>query len=539
MSQSKINLKSSLSRWGFPALLVLLGMLLAKYTFNVNADLNGDNYNYYIYATSLAQGQGYCDLSKPNLDPTNNFPPGYPLIMTPLRLVTDSIVAQKVLNEGLLIVGILLAYLTLLRLGMRRSYAFALAGAGMACPRVFHFSTMMMSESSFFMTSMLVMYALVRMHDETKMEGKAWAPSKIKPILSDPWLYVMLSALVLNYHIRTQGLALVAAVFCFLFVCRRWYTFAASAVAFVLGCLPWMIRNSLQGLNGNRYVDAMMTVNPWRPEEGTLTMGDFIARFFSTLKMLIFQAIPNSIPPFLEVDYKADLSVACICLGSALLIFIVIGFWRMKQVRWFALAYLAATLGLISLFSTPSENRYLTTVLPLLTTGAFLGLAWTLEQLLRLAMPKMSFHPLWLCLLFLTSISGFKEEHAISTQRTHPVYEQFFAMGKAMDKAVRRHQIPADAVVCSRKPNMFYMYSHLRGITYKFTKDDRELISHLVENNVDYVVVDNLGFSSTQLYLYPAIEMHQDLFPKIVIKQERVGNFLLWFDREEARKQGF
>lgn len=527
------------SKYIFPALLILIGAWLASYTFNEKADLNGDNYNYYVYATSLASGQGYCDLASPDQHPTNNFPPGYPLLMMPLRLMTDSIVAQKVLNEALVIVGILLTYLLLLRLGMKRSYAFVLAGVGLFCPRVFHFSTMMMSEASFFATSVLVAYALARMLDEKQLDGSLFSTQRLRTLLADRWLWVMLVALVLNYHIRTQGLALVAGTFCFLLFTRRWLTTLISGIVFVIGCLPWMIRNNLQGLNGNRYVDAMMTVNPWRPEEGTLTFGDFVARFFETLQMLVFKAIPNSIPPFLDVNYSGDFTVGCYCVGGVLLLFIVLGFWQMGRLRWFALAYLGATLGLISLFSSPSENRYLTTILPLLTTGAFWGLAWSIGRLFRLASFKWQFHPAWLCLLLLTATLGFKEEHKMSHQPLPLHYQQFFAIGDAMRKAVKKHQIPADAVVCSRKPMMFYMHSQMRGLTYKFTTDDKELIAHLVANKVDYVLLDNLGYSSTGLYLYPAIQKHPELFPRVLIKQEQTRNYLLEFDRKLATEQGF
>ena len=81
------------------AALVLVWALLASKTFNPKPDLNGDNFYYYIYATSLATGHGYSDLSTPSMGATSNFPPGYPLLMTPLRFITDSVVAQKWLNE--------------------------------------------------------------------------------------------------------------------------------------------------------------------------------------------------------------------------------------------------------------------------------------------------------------------------------------------------------------------------------------------------------------------------------------------------------
>ena len=68
------------------------------YIFNEKIDINGDNCRYYTFASSLASGQGYADISAPTPHPTNAFPPGYPLLMTPLRFFTDSIIAQKILN---------------------------------------------------------------------------------------------------------------------------------------------------------------------------------------------------------------------------------------------------------------------------------------------------------------------------------------------------------------------------------------------------------------------------------------------------------
>ena len=55
------------------------------YIFNEKIDINGDNCRYYTFASSLASGQGYADISAPTPHPTNAFPPGYPLLMTPLR----------------------------------------------------------------------------------------------------------------------------------------------------------------------------------------------------------------------------------------------------------------------------------------------------------------------------------------------------------------------------------------------------------------------------------------------------------------------
>jgi ABC-type amino acid transport substrate-binding protein len=96
---------------------------------------------------------------------------------------------------------------------------------------------------------------------------------------------------------------------------------------------------------------------------------------------------------------------------------------------------------------------------------------------------------------------------------------------------------PKGSVVCSRKPQMFWLYSESPGVNYKYTKDAKELILDLVEKKVDYVVLDNLGYSSTYLYLYPALQAYPYLFPQAVIYYENTHQYMLVFDRERAERE--
>ncbi len=507
-------------------LAVIWGIIAAK-TFNPKPDLNGDNINYYIYATSLATGHGYSDLSHPDAKPTSNFPPGYPLLMTPLRVITDSIVAQKWLNEIFVLIGVLLVFFTLLHLGMRWDVSAVAAAAGLFSPRLWHFSTMMMSEASFFMTSAFVFYALARYFGSEDRENR-WTDVK------QPWLWAMIVVLVLNYHIRTQGLALVAAVGLLLLVKRRWVALGATVVGFVAGCLPYIIRNKMLGLNGNRYVDTIMMKNPFQPDAGSLTFTEVIERFFSTLKMLVFNAIPNTIFPYLKVNCdQPEYTFWIYLVGGLVLAVILIGYWSMGSLRWGMIGYLAATLGLISIFSTPSGNRYITSVLPFLSAGLVCGI-WYMVHRILIKREKWLFTgaAFLLCLLFIPSKDGMAEEIAISKQKYPLPYTQFFNMSKQLKK-----KVPAGTVVCSRKPQLFWLESGLPGVNYKYTKDARELIANLVQNKVDYVVLDALGYSSTPLYLYPAIQRYPHLFPHAVLYYENTHMYLLYFDRERAGKE--
>ena len=520
-------MKAKNNRWlliACCAVLALIWAILATKTFNPKPDLNGDNFNYYIYATSLATGHGYCDLSAPGAPPTTNFPPGYPILMAPLRMLTDSVVAQKWLNQLFVLAGIILLFFTLLRIGLRWDLALVAAAAGLFSPRLWHFSTMMMSEASFFFTSVLAFYALARMFEND--------PNNVRPVkkqLRSPWLWVMIVALVLNYHIRTQGLALVAGVMLLLLCRRRWTALLTTIVGFVLGCLPYALRNKMLGLNGNRYLDTIMLSNPFQPDAGTLTVPEVIERFFQTLKMLVFNAIPNTIFPYLNVNCdQPEFTTGIYIIGALVLAIILIGYWSAGSLRWGLIGYLAATLGLISIFSTPSGNRYLTSVLPLLAAGLMLGI-WQIVEWAMAKHKKILFTglPLLLAITFIGAKDGLTEEMKLSKQKYPLQYVQFFNMGKQLRKVA-----PEGTVVCSRKPQMFWLQSGLPGTNYKYTKDAKELLTDLAAKQVDYVVLDALGYSSTYLYLIPAVQQYQRYFPQVIAHYDNTGSYLLRFDRQ-------
>jgi hypothetical protein len=62
---------------------------------------------------------------------------------------------------------------------------------------------------------------------------------------------------------------------------------------------------------------------------------------------------------------------------------------------------------------------------------------------------------------------------------------------------------------------MFYLYSNTHTINYKYTEEGQELIDNLIEKQVDYVVLEQLGYSSTYRYLLPAIQNNPDKFEVI------------------------
>jgi hypothetical protein len=77
------------------------------------------------------------------------------------------------------------------------------------------------------------------------------------------------------------------------------------------------------------------------------------------------------------------------------------------------------------------------------------------------------------------------------------------------------------------------MFSRGPACSYGFTTDNKELIRGLVSANVDYVVIEQLGYAHTAMYLFPAVQNNIDLF-QVVMHLPNPDTWLLRFDRTKA-----
>ena len=463
----KLNNKpTDYGKWLYPLSLVVIFLISFNYIFNSKIDLNGDNCSYYMLATSIAQGHGFADITNDAYTPSNVFPPGYPLLMSIVRLFTGSFLAQKIMNGLFLLASSLLMFHFFKKQQIRQSVAVVAAALMLVNFQVLHFATMMMSEMSFLLFSVLSLYALYRSEE------------KGAPFWKNPFFYLTIFFAAYGYHIRTQGIAMVAAIAGFFLFTRKWKEMLGFIAGFALCLLPWMLRNKILGLGQSRYLDMIAMSNSWRPEEGTLGISEIISRFFDTLQMLVTKAIPNSMVPYLNVNYNAPTTLLEWLVGIIIL-----------------LLYTLLSVATRRLNIGKQFSPYILAVICLFA-----------------CMPKLN------------------ALHKINNAQFPPNYANFFRIGEEVHK-----RLPKQTVVCSRKPELFYMFSKGAVCGYQWTEDDRTLIKGLLDSKADYVVLEQLGFSSTVRYLYPAINKHPELF-RVVIHLKNPDTYLLQFDREKAAK---
>ncbi|MDD6210396.1 MAG: phospholipid carrier-dependent glycosyltransferase [Bacteroidales bacterium] len=502
---------------GWVIALVAVFFVAFTYIFNSKLDLNGDNCNYYIYSSAMAEGFGYADISVLGNPPTTGFPPGYPILMTPLRFFTDSFVAQKWLNGFFLLGSALLFFFWLLKQGVKDTLAFIAVAVTLLNYHVLHFTTMMMSEPSTLFFTVWALWLLGMIDDK-------------KPFWKDPYFWLLVVVVGFAYHIRTQLVTLFAAILVYFAFNKRWMHLLGMIAGFAVTLLPWIIRNKVLNLNYSRYLDMMTMANPWRPEEGALGFGEFMGRFFQTLRMLVTQALPNSVTPYFDVNYGEAPVLGNWIAGIAMIALIVFGFWQLGKYRYFLIAYPVFLFGLICLWSTPSENRYIVSLEPFLEIGLILGVYYLIQYLaVRSKMVKKEVTP-WIMVIFLlVPVPRLQQLRAQNRSDFPQQYKNFFMVAEAVKK-----NLPSETVIASRKPSLFYMYSKSKTAGFPYSSNDKLVLKGLLDEKVEYVVLDELGYSATYLYLLPAIQKNLDLFQPVMQVPDS-NTYLFKFDREKAQ----
>jgi hypothetical protein len=190
------------------------------------------------------------------------------------------------------------------------------------------------------------------------------------------------------------------------------------------------------------------------------------------------------------------------------------------------LGYIGGTLAILMIW--PDIWGGIRFILPLIPIAVFLAL-YGIKELIALALGEknMTFVPyifLLFGLLYTKPISALEEQ---ANQAMPSNYTNYFELAKWV-----KANTPKDAIISARKPDMFIYYADRTCIGDKPSLDDKEVMDYFRKNNVDYVVIEQLGFSSTAKYLVPAVQKNMDKFD-VVLQLPNPDTYLLKFKRDK------
>lgn len=504
--------------------------------FDKKVNLGGDTASYYILGQAIASGEGFTNIHTKEKLSHNHFPPGYPLIIgAASKVISNDILFIKRLNGFFLFLSIVFLFLLLFKITSNYHIPFITSLFVLFNFHILSYSVIMMSEIPYLFFSTLVLWLLLKID--------------LKSPVHKNWMFFVLIVLIaFSYHIRSLGIALFAGIAGYLLITKNWKYFSTLVIGFIVLSLPWFIRN--QSLGGNSYSKQLFLKNPYRPELGQMEFLDWFKRIWINLERYVAREIPGGTLNFIEItDPGSSENLLDWIIGVIVISIMVFGLLKLKRSVRIILFYIVTYFAILLLWPDVWYGvRFLLPLVPLLT---FLLVNGLYELILVLdkrvfKLKNQLIIPLAFVALSLVAakLYGDKSDQKLQRQSKatfNTSYQNYFKMANWI-----RENSSDTAVVCCRKGQLFYIYSNRYVTSYKNTLDIEEQIEYLISKQATYVVLDNLGYSSTQRYLFPAIKRYPNKF-KEVLSLKDPDTYLLefrpqygyWGDWKDDKKDGY
>jgi len=503
------------SRQGYCLLIVGLGLLTLVtgwWTFDPKLGVSGDNTEFIVLSRSIVQGEGIQYVNEPQPSISSRFPFGFPLMLAFFEWLFPS---QWEPMKWMVVVLFAVSVPVVFQLVKDELGLGAGLVAAVACLSNFHllsYAHQIMSEVPYLLFSMIALLFF----------GRIAASDAVVPKW---WWGVGFAAMMWAYYLRGVGLVLVGTVVLYLLAQRYWRSALWVGLGAFLVALPWVIRNHLAG-KGSTYFKQLLMANPYYPERGAAGWQDFIDGLELNSVLYSNFIIPWTLWPDPDkilpqaLGFTQPLALLLLAVAVYAMVLCII-----ERRHLLLLAYTAFYLATVLLWPWPGE-RFLVPIIPLLIFFVIKVALDIRQRLARFNWGKLKAIPplgrynwgkiVWT--VAAVGLGGTSLVHNLVSlnvlahrgrQGHVPEWHNYFLAGWWI-----KQYVPKDAIIACRKPYWMHVVSTRKAIAYPF-KSPEEVMAFIQENGIEFVVIDNLGFRQTPLFLVPTVQKYSQHFERI------------------------
>ncbi len=464
-----------------PLILILLNILLAFLIFDPRLFLGGDNVTFIILAHSLLEGQGYRDLSNPDKPVFIGSPPGYPVFLTFLMLIfgnSADVILFKLASLGLSCITLYFFYRILQTLSLGRIFSLVASLLVVVNFNILYPNHLELSDVLFNTFLFASLYFFISGRKNGNLIGIILA--------------------VMATYTRYAGLVLVLALLAYLLIKKQYKKFWSYGILSFGLILPWAVYVIAHGFA----LTDILTGAPYAAQRKLLTMGELGQRWLENFQTYFLSYFP--------VDLFSWIAPP-IWVGIIVTLAILVGWFLKIRAKLSALElyFIFYILLILSWPQVWSGERY---ILPVI----YLVIFYLAYALYRLAKSKVFLMVTGIILLYNAYVIAklvpltLERFQAFQQGNIAQYYPQdwlsFFKCCNWVNE-----NIPQEAVIVSRKPNMLFFQTRNQGFVYPFSENPDSVYQKIAQ--ADYILTDNFQWTtSTKRYLVPAIYKYQDKF---------------------------
>jgi len=464
---AKAPVKVRLERQTVILLLILSSALLSLLRFDsVIVGSFFDDAHYIILAESLFAGRGYRLINFPDAPVERAFPPGWPLLLTPLvGFFPDNFTILKLLALFLWLASIPLIY-RLFATRLQSPYLEALVAVVALNPHLVGLSGTVFSEMAYLFFSLLTLN-LFEIWQRQEHRHRVWL------------LLVVIFIALYTLMVRTIGLTLLVSILLYLLLNRRHRDLGVIGGLLMLGLIPlaWFnLKNGGAFVFSESYQKHVNFV--------TSNLVNFV-RPWEYLSILSPESFANSVVPVFDLGRV----MALITPGPGhffsitLLLLILLGYLislRRYQLHQLYVALYLAIIYVWSVYTLRVELRLLVPLIPFLYFYLSQAMIWIAGRMTT-SNRKLASSLTLIGFCFLMLIGVVRNYH----EWRNPLGERVIDLSVG-SSWISTHA-PADSVIMAFSPAATYLYARRQTVAYPESGTDIE--AYIKSNGVDYILV--------------------------------------------------
>lgn len=460
------------------ALIILIAALIYFLSINNELGNTGDNASYMIFATSILNEGKLLFYNRPG-----NIPSGfnifvYPLILSPIVYFFnfENIFLLKFISVISTIMILCFFYYTFSKYLNKKICILSLILLAFN-PVIISYSHQIMSESLYLLFICIFFYIIIQK----------------KLSLKNTILLTLLSIAV--YFTRNVGICLFITLILYLLYLKEYKKTAVALIIYILftGFISLYFKAD-DFTGGNLYFSILKMRSQYTPDAGTRTLIDIFKTSIYNLIIYILKILPDTFfyPFFFEVKKFSLLFWFKSLSGIVLFLFFIYGFLKNNNKKLISIKIFVIINIIILLIWQISSNRYLHSLIPFIS----IFIIWGILNLI----PFKSIQKIILSIIIISNIISaayiiYNERNYIKKNEWREYFDALYYL---------KENIQTDKTVFSRKPTLTYVISGIKSVEYPFTTDIDNYTQNINQNNVKYILKDNLtisGINSSDLYL--------------------------------------
>jgi len=497
-----------------------------------------DTPDYILLARSMALGHGYVNINVPGMPVHTQYPPGLPLLLTPVLYF----LGYNLMWMHLIIIffAFMAIYITKRLFESEADKFMGIAIALLTLSNVYFisFTREILSEVPYMFFSILtiIFFEKYNVHDSKKR-----------------YLALFMAALVAAYLTKMIGITLYAAALTAIALRafkERAHTpvpvkkIIVLAITAISPFLFFMARNTFLGTGGNTYQAIFFNADYYNADSGLAGAFSLFSRLAKNMgiysllpsKMLIVYLADGRIPPFLF----SALSLA----GMALILYgLLHELYKKGGIKELYVIFFLALVIAWPVYGIGDSFRYLLPLIPFFCYYLFIGIRLSANNITSimqkgsLARGKLLLYPfVFLLALNLMSQNGLlltsniplrvhksivlldknflKKFNSISedavfisrAESLRPCFRRYISSSYFLKSIMRPKE-----VATARKARLTALISGGYVLKFPFTRKREGMLDFFVRNKIDYVLVDAC-YPETYNYMIPFIKKYKELF---------------------------